>query len=610
MNTPNFTDPQFIDANGVGGLNAAFANVTNAIADLSVASFGPGVLNTSAVGMTVSGNSMVLTFGASWGVVTSGGIIARAHGTLTNQDTQTYTVSFTSLIPATGSVTAYAVVSPTTIFQSPVSLPGPPQGHPSYNPNYVPTIGYTQLVYSVTAAATLSPPDNVNTFEVFRTTLTAGQSSISNSSTFYRYFAPPTNQMPIALATGGVLSVAMTQNMVVPSSSGLTSTLSPSFYRGGQFYNTYNANSGAVWTIATESGDQLSGLYGSGLASSQIIPPRGFASWWANAASGVWECVAVNPTMLTSMTLSWTNTQTFNAGGILAGYDAGGANSRYTVGGSAYGVLFREDNANFYCLVTASGSPLGTWSTFVWQFDLATGNFGHSHNLSVSGNLNVVGTTSLTGIAVTSSSLSVGTTLAVVGATTLSSTLTVAGVTTHNGVANFNTTANFGSAVNMSSTLFVAGAASLTGGASISGLTVNGSETVTGNLQVNGSANVNSSVTANFARLTFGATGSGDNNRVTTLGDFGSSSGYQKLPNGLIFQWGENSSTNATFNFPITFPNGVFVMVFGNTNQQGSFVDNAYGFAVSTSQYFCATKESQTVNAISNFPVSWVAIGF
>lgn len=53
---------------------------------------------------------------------------------------------------------------------------------------------------------------------------------------------------------------------------------------------------------------------------------------------------------------------------------------------------------------------------------------------------------------------------------------------------------------------------------------------------------------------------------VTTINQFGSSlsaNGWQKLPSGLIIQWGSLSapSGTSTFVYPITFPNNVFSVV-------------------------------------------------
>lgn len=74
-----------------------------------------------------------------------------------------------------------------------------------------------------------------------------------------------------------------------------------------------------------------------------------------------------------------------------------------------------------------------------------------------------------------------------------------------------------------------------------------------------------------------------------------------------LIQFGSQFVTNSTFNFPQPFTAcyGFFAM---NANSQGARVDNAYGNASSSTQYFLATKASDT-GAISNYPCDWIAIG-
>jgi hypothetical protein len=88
-----------------------------------------------------------------------------------------------------------------------------------------------------------------------------------------------------------------------------------------------------------------------------------------------------------------------------------------------------------------------------------------------------------------------------------------------------------------------------------------------------------------------------------------SSTGYQKLPGGLILQWDSaNVSTNAilTVNFPIAFPTacfGVFV-----TSQQASMTNTATpgcaGEPISTTQ----AKIQNTYNS-SSILMKYLAIG-
>lgn len=78
---------------------------------------------------------------------------------------------------------------------------------------------------------------------------------------------------------------------------------------------------------------------------------------------------------------------------------------------------------------------------------------------------------------------------------------------------------------------------------------------------------------------------------------------------GFIMQWGTLGSSNGTYNFPRAFPVGCFAIFVTNTNAQGSQVDNAFGYPVSNSQFFAATKSSGMVNLVNDFPVAWFAIG-
>ncbi|ECZ1088836.1 hypothetical protein F7358_15580 [Salmonella enterica] len=78
---------------------------------------------------------------------------------------------------------------------------------------------------------------------------------------------------------------------------------------------------------------------------------------------------------------------------------------------------------------------------------------------------------------------------------------------------------------------------------------------------------------------------------------------------GFIMQWGTLGNSNGTYNFPRAFPVGCFAVFVTNTSAQGTQVDNAFGYPVSNSQFFAATKSSGMANLVNNFPVAWFAIG-
>lgn len=92
---------------------------------------------------------------------------------------------------------------------------------------------------------------------------------------------------------------------------------------------------------------------------------------------------------------------------------------------------------------------------------------------------------------------------------------------------------------------------------------------------------------------------------TASLGDYG---WVRDESTGFIMQWGTLGSSNGTYNFPRAFPVGCLAVFVTNTNQQGGGVDNAFGYAVSNSQFFAATKRSDA-NIVNGYPVAWFAIG-
>ncbi|EEJ5964570.1 phage tail protein [Salmonella enterica] len=93
---------------------------------------------------------------------------------------------------------------------------------------------------------------------------------------------------------------------------------------------------------------------------------------------------------------------------------------------------------------------------------------------------------------------------------------------------------------------------------------------------------------------------------TASLGDYG---WVRDESTGFIMQWGTLGSSNGTYNFPREFPTSCFAVFVTNTNQQGGSVDNAFGYPVSKSQFFAATKASTDGNVVNGYPVTWFAIG-
>lgn len=81
------------------------------------------------------------------------------------------------------------------------------------------------------------------------------------------------------------------------------------------------------------------------------------------------------------------------------------------------------------------------------------------------------------------------------------------------------------------------------------------------------------------------------------------STGYQKLPGGLIIQWGvvTNTTTPTTFNYPIAFPTGVFVHV-GSDGDATAVASIAWN-SLSNTQY-------RGIASATNIVSNWIAIGY
>ena len=81
-------------------------------------------------------------------------------------------------------------------------------------------------------------------------------------------------------------------------------------------------------------------------------------------------------------------------------------------------------------------------------------------------------------------------------------------------------------------------------------------------------------------------------------------SGYQKLPSGLIIQWGAQScptaNTQTTFTFPVAFSSAFYTLTCSPFNSGG--ITSAQGYIISNSQYslLCTT---------ASISIAWVAFG-
>lgn len=106
------------------------------------------------------------------------------------------------------------------------------------------------------------------------------------------------------------------------------------------------------------------------------------------------------------------------------------------------------------------------------------------------------------------------------------------------------------------------------------------------------------------------AFGSGAASYQSTFGASLATSGYQKLPSGLIVQWGNGTYGNSTaVTFPIAFPNSCLQVVVGPANfdnVQASYqkVCSVSGYNQTTTGFTASSATATGVNA------KWIAIGY
>ena len=88
--------------------------------------------------------------------------------------------------------------------------------------------------------------------------------------------------------------------------------------------------------------------------------------------------------------------------------------------------------------------------------------------------------------------------------------------------------------------------------------------------------------------------------------------GYQKLPSGLIIQWGtahyhsSNGLNGEVLNYPVNFPNALL----GIGAADGGSSTNAIGFqAVNSAQFKCWGRDIVS-NNFSDTIFRWIAIGY
>ena len=74
-------------------------------------------------------------------------------------------------------------------------------------------------------------------------------------------------------------------------------------------------------------------------------------------------------------------------------------------------------------------------------------------------------------------------------------------------------------------------------------------------------------------------------------------------------QWGIKESGKTEALYPIAFTSLVFTVLATNTDDQGAYADNAFGYSMDLTKCYVACKGSSTGEINTHFGVTYLAIG-
>lgn len=291
MQVPNINPLQYGDA---GTMVTAFSQLASGIGDFTGKIFSAGLVRPDVCSFGVTGLVLGWNLPSPFGVLFGTGRFATAHGLLTNMDSHTGTSDFTSLVPTGAtSITAYLVATYSGVYQSPISIPGPPQGNPGYNPNYAGAVGYTVLRDTLVVSATTSAPDNSSQgFELNRFTLTSATVALTQNTQFQVLASVnKCNNITFSFGTSN-LTAANAANLIILSGS--TVTLPAISGCDGLVFSFVNISSGA--SIVQTTGENINGFWSSPSGSVSASIPQ----WGALTLGGIaknqlyWQVVGGN----------------------------------------------------------------------------------------------------------------------------------------------------------------------------------------------------------------------------------------------------------------------------------------------------------------------------
>jgi hypothetical protein len=260
-NVSLFTSQQFIDAASLNSL------ATNAATGTSVAvnaTYYGGFVDPHVTTLGSSGLIFTAFLPPTFSTVFPNGVLAYAHGTVNGADTQNYIVDLTSFVPpATGSPsTVYILASYVQIQQNQYTVTGPPAGHPDFNPNFQATLAYTTLVDSFALTGSVSAADNVNTFELCRTTIQPGATSLGAFDTSYLRRAAAKHRYTITPTTTSSLLVSQAGQFMLLNAQPQVYTLPPVSQANGQAYPLVNSSGGTGLVIVQADGTRPDLIFG------------------------------------------------------------------------------------------------------------------------------------------------------------------------------------------------------------------------------------------------------------------------------------------------------------------------------------------------------------
>ena len=261
MRAPNFDNNQFLDQTA---LNDSFDLVSDSLEDITSSLHTPGLVGASNLSFSYSGLNILVSAPLPFRALFSDGTLASANGTTDGSTSSSATVDFSSLVPSTGSITAYLVVSSGSVAQEAYSVPGPPVGHPDYNANFAPYTAYAEVQDTLIFSATTTAPDNETTLFIASTVLSAGQTTITSSSTVGQLYAGAILTQDVSiigtLEVGDTLTAASAQ---INGNATITGTASASAGTSGdQLVNYTQLTNGSIdadFDTLTASSAQING---------------------------------------------------------------------------------------------------------------------------------------------------------------------------------------------------------------------------------------------------------------------------------------------------------------------------------------------------------------